>query len=129
MDKLQAATFIQGCERDVKQASHIAAAECVPVVVSIKVFEIDHVILCISPCTPSAFLCRHLLKSHWGTPCSPAAPQPTQLKLSHRHLLYYRTSFKTSIYSLLCGPDTTSSPISRGEQEKSETRPSTSLLT
>lgn len=116
-------TFTRGCERDMKQASHIAAAECESVFVSIKVFEIDHVILCTSPCTPRASRCRHLPKGHGGTSCSPAAPQPTQPKLSHRHLLYYRTPFKTSIYSLLCGPDTTSSPISRGEPEKSESRP------
>ena len=53
MDKLQTTTFTRGCERDVKQASHIAAAGCVSACVCIKLSEIDHVILFvhISPCT------------------------------------------------------------------------------
>lgn len=33
MDKLQTTTFTRGCERDVKQASHIVAAGCLPVCV------------------------------------------------------------------------------------------------
>lgn len=56
MNQLQAATFTHGCERDVKQASHIAAAECVCASVSIKLSEIAHVIpfVRISPYTPCA---------------------------------------------------------------------------
>ncbi len=138
MDKLQAVTFTHGCERDVKQASHIAAAGCVCASVCIKLAEIDHVIpfVHISPYTPCAItdlfpylvmacLCRHLVRSHWGTSCSPATPtsqtaSPAQPKISHRPLLCCRPSYKTSKYSLFCGPDTTSSPISRGEEENSE---------
>lgn len=56
MDKLQAATFTHGCEREVKQASHIAAAGCVSACVCIKLSEIDHMIpvVRISPFTPCA---------------------------------------------------------------------------
>lgn len=56
MDKLQAATFTHGCERKVKQASHIAAAGCVAACVCIKLSEIDQVIPFVrnSPCTPCA---------------------------------------------------------------------------
>lgn len=64
---------------------------CVCACVCLKLSEIDHAIpfVRISPYTPCAiaglfphlvktWLCRHLIRSHWGTSCSPAAPQPRQ---------------------------------------------------
>ena len=143
MDKLQAATFTRVCERDVKQASHIAAAGCASACVCIKPSEIDHVIpfVHISPCTPwatadlfpylvEAQLCRRLVRSHWGTSCSPAAPQSRQ---PGQHSQGSATgtsctagpSYKTSKYSLSCGPDTTSSPPSSGEVRRRTQRKST----
>lgn len=77
--------------KDVKQASHIAAAGCVSACVCIKLSEIGHVIpfVHISPCTPcaiadlfpylvQAWLCRHLVRSQPGTSCSPEVPKPSQ---------------------------------------------------
>ncbi len=49
-----------------------------------------------------------------------AGASPAEPKISHRSLLCCRPSYKTSKYSVFCGPDTTSSPISRGEEENSK---------
>lgn len=68
IDKLQAMTFTHGRERDVKQASHTAAAACLRdcTHVCIKVSETDHAIslVHISPCTPCAIadLFHYLVK-------------------------------------------------------------------
>lgn len=65
------------------------------------------------------------VRSHWGTSCSPAAPQPRQPELSHRHLLCCRPSVKTSKYSLSVAQTPLPHPSSEVRRRRSAQRKST----
>lgn len=65
-DKLRAATFTHGREREVKQASHVAAAGCGSACVCLKLSEIDHAIPFVRV-SPMADLSLYLAEAR---PCS-----------------------------------------------------------
>lgn len=106
MYKLQAATFTHGCERKVKQASHIAAAGCVAARVCIKLSEIDRAIpfVCNSPCTPFAkadlfpYQLDFAVTKYTVFSSSPSTQtaRTVKPKISHSHLLCCRPSCKAS---------------------------------
>lgn len=122
MDKLRAATFTRGREREVKQASHIAAAGCVSACVCVNLSEIDHMIPFVhsSPCTPCAaadFSLSTLSKLGFPVskesaghivllrrPSAQTSPASTAQKIGHRHLVRCWPSHTASKRSLALTP-------------------------